>query len=313
MSSIDYKKDPSRYLPGDVTPFLEVKMLSANTALSINDGSVHRFFPRAPLSERGLSDGLIDEVANIFLRQAELVAGLGRPIRVATTAGRDSRVSVASFSGFKNVELFSFHIASTGTLTEDVQVARSLSRLTDTELSVYDLGCYRSNEFSTAFSVSNPIGIWPTATLCYIEEFPENSIHVRSTVSEIGRVFYGRTDQSTLTARQLAAVYTGTAFGSDLVAVNAIDAFMRQCNFDRNVFFNYDPLDLFYWEHRNTKWQSLLCQEAEMATDVFIPFNNRSLIKLFLSLPFDQRRSAILHREITISMLPQLRDVPYIS
>jgi hypothetical protein len=311
-----YQNDPSRYLPGDITPYAGLKTLTANTCLILKtDGGwdVRRIFPRGPLINRVLNDALIAEVIQIFKSQAEILSNTGRPLMVAATAGRDSRLSVAAFAKSSNAELFAFHYPNTGHLTDDVNIAGLLSEIIDFKLNIYNLSEYSDEKFNNVFKLSNPVGIWPAATLCYLNEFPDNAIHIRSTVSEIGRMFYRSRTENLISPVALAKTYTNTEFGkSDLVA-QAMAAFIKQSDFKNENFFNYNFYDMFYWEHRNSKWQNILCQEAEMATDVFIPFNNRKLIQLFLAVPESDRIAAKLHIEATNELCPKFSAVPYIS
>lgn len=308
-----YKKDPSRYLPGMITSNESVDCLIANTYLDLTTGNTKRFFPREPLQKRVLDRDLIETVANIMRNQARLLAQTERPLFVATTAGRDSRVSLAAFSPYDNARFFSFHIEQSGHLTEDVEIAKQLTCMIGKELEVFDLGAYKDSSFKEAFSVTSPNGIWPAAAQCYIKEFPENAIHIRSTVSEIGRMFYKRRSTNSVTAEGLARTYTTTDFFTDELVIETMRDFICRGEFSEKNFFNYDLHDMFYWEHRNSKWQNVLCQEAEMATDVFIPFNNRRLIMLFLGLPENDRKSASLHEAITKEMCPEIAKIPYIS
>jgi hypothetical protein len=311
-----YRNDPSRYLPGDITPYAGLKTLTANTCLILKTGGgcdVQRIFPRGPLINRTVNDALIEEVVEIFKSQAEILSKTGRPLVVAATAGRDSRLSVAAFAKSSNTELFAFHYPNTGHLTDDVKIAMLLSEIINVKLNIYNLSEYGDEKFNNVFKLSNPVGIWPAATLCYLNEFPVNAIHIRSTVSEIGRMFYRSRTENHVSPDALAKTYTNTEFGkSDLVA-QAMTAFIKQSHFKNENFFNYNFYDMFYWEHRNSKWQNILCQEAEMATDVFIPFNNRKLIKLFLAAPESDRKVAKLHVEATNELCPKFSEVPYIS
>jgi hypothetical protein len=126
-------------------------------------------------------------------------------------------------------------------------------------------------------------------------------------------MFYRSRTENLISPVALAKTYTNTEFGkSDLVA-QAMAAFIKQSDFKNENFFNYNFYDMFYWEHRNSKWQNILCQEAEMATDVFIPFNNRKLIQLFLAVPESDRIAAKLHIEATNELCPKFSAVPYIS
>jgi len=308
-----YAKDPSRYLPGMISHFEGLYALTANTALDLQTAKPKRFFPREKLAPQKLTTKLVRNVSKIMRNQAKLLAARGRPMMVATTAGRDSRVSFSSLARYEHTRFFSFHISQSGHLSEDVKVAQSLVSKIGKELEVYDLPNYNDPKFRKTFSMTSPRGIWIAAAQCYIDEFPSDAIHVRSTVSEIGRMFYGRRSAKTVTAQTLARTFTVTNFGLDPMVIDAMQEYIDRTSFSEKYFYNYDFYDMFYWEHRNSKWQNILCLEAEMASDVFIPFNNRRLMMLFLGLPEKERKAASLHVAITREMCPEIADVPYIS
>lgn len=304
-----YKKDPSRYMPGMITSYRGALPLTANHALSVKTGISHRFFPRKALETRPFDNRVVNEIADIMVTQARMIAALGRPMALAATGGRDSRVSIATFSGLPNLTYFSFHMPSSGHLSEDVDVARQLAAIEKTRLNVYELENYNDKEFRAALKIHSPHSIWPNAALCYIEEFTPDTIHIRSTVSEIGRVFYGNRSAESVSPEGLARIFTRTEFSANPGVIETMKNFITITGFDEAQFFNYNLHDMFYWEHRNSKWQNILCAEAEMATDVFIPFNNRNLLKLFMSVPYPNRQRADIHLAICDKLKPEFKTV----
>ena len=308
----EYAKDPSRYLPGMITYYADLLPLTANHSLDLDTGRSRRFFPREPLEMQPYSSGLVDQVADVMTAQARILAATGRHMRLAATGGRDSRTSLACFNGQPNTSYFSFHFPTNGHLSEDVDVARQLAEVTGSKLEIYNLEEYRDKQFSKRFFTHSPKGIWPAAAQCYLEEFQPNDIHIRSTVSEIGRIFYGRRVSKEVSAKVLARTYTGTDFHKAPMVVDTMQDFMDLTDFRETSFFNYDLYDMFYWEHRNAKWQNILCAEAEMATDVFIPFNNRNLLKMFMSVPLDMRRRANIHLSVCNRLVPEFKKIPIV-
>ena len=306
-----YRGDPSRYLPGLITPCSGVLPLTANHYLSVDSGSTHRFFPRGPLEPRVLDSKLVDEIISIMQSQAKILASLGRPMIVAATGGRDSRVSAATFRGLEDVSFFSFHMPSINHLSEDVKIASRLAEKISIPIKVFRLEDYKDKIFMEAFNIHSPCGIWPGAACCYLSEFEGNAIHIRSTVSEIGRIFYTKRDQTDCTADVLSRAYTVTEFSRDKIVLSALQNFIDETDFRASKFFNFNFYDLFYWEHRNTKWQAILCLEAEMATDVFIPYNNRCLISMFMGIPYKARLEAKIHLAIIEKLIPEGRDIPF--
>lgn len=304
-----YKADPSRYLPGMITPYEDAFPLTANHQLSITSGRSLRFFPRSPLPSHDFNDQILERIAGIMVTQARMIADLGRPLMLAATGGRDSRVSAATFSGLPGLSYFSFHMPSIGHLSDDVHIAQQLAEIDNVPLNIYELERYKDPEFQKAFKVHSPRGIWPAAALCYLREFPRNAIHIRSTVSEIGRIFYSRRTDKVVTPQGLAQTFTRTSYSENSIVTGTMRDFIEQTNFDETQFFNYSHYDMFYWEHRNSKWQNILCAEAEMATDVFIPFNNRNLLKLFMSVPYKNRLRADIHLALCDTLKPDFRHI----
>jgi hypothetical protein len=305
----DYKKDPSRYLPGLITPYLGAVPLTGNHKLDCFERKSRRFFPREPNEELPLSVKLTDQITHFFLRQAGLIGGLGRPLWLAATGGRDSRVTAATFASQLRLRFFSFHLPSINHLTEDVQAAKELAQIANVPISVFELENYRDPTFQAAFQVHSRRGIWPGAAQCYCSEFEDEAIHLRSTVSEIGRIFYGNRQSDSVGAEILASAYTSTPFQSHELVIRALHEFVRQTAFTKEVFYNYNLYDLFYWEHRNAKWQNILCAEAEMACDVFVPYNNRWLLKKMMAVPFMARHRADIHRKVWLNVMPEFDKV----
>lgn len=310
-ASDTYREDPSRYLPGMITPYEKALPLTANNQLEVKSGTSQRFFPREELAPRPFNDRIVDEIAEIMVQQACMIGALERPLTLAATGGRDSRVSAAAFSGQPNLSYHSFHIPRTGHLTEDVNLARKLAQIEGVPLDVYDLQAYPITEFQKPFKVHSPRGIWPAAALCYLIEFPRDAIHIRSSVAEIGRAFYKKRREKFVSDRELAKSFTNTAFGADPMVIATMKDFIKHTNFDEKLFFNYSFYDMFYWEHRLSKWQNVLCSEAEIATDVFIPFNNRNLMKMFLSVPYENRVSIDIHHALCKKLKPEFSNVPF--
>lgn len=307
-----YRGDPSRYLPGLITPFAGALPLTANTELDLARGTPLRFFPREPLAPRAFGPDLVAEIAALMRAQADLVGALGRPLHLAATGGRDSRTSAVTFSGQPHLRYFSFHMPASGHLTPDTEIARRLAAIEGVPIDIYNLEDYRDADVWRAGQLRNPRSYWPAAANCYWREFAPDAIHIRSTVSEIGRIFHTRRSATAVTPEVLARTYTATAFHDTALCRDAMAEFIAWTGFDTAAFHGYDLYDMFYWEHRNAKWQNVLCSEAEMATDVFIPFNNRNLLKLFMAVPYENRRRADIHFALCDSLKPAFKSVPIV-
>lgn len=312
FSKPSYASEASKYLPGIITPYKELYPLTANHELDVSAGCSKRFFPREPLAPRPFDSAIVDEIASILIKQAKMLGKMRRPLLLAATGGRDSRVSVVAFSGQKRLSYFSFYNPQTGHLKEDVDTAKKLSEVEGVPLKIFNLSDYSDPEFKEYFDIHSRLGIWDAAAWIYVNEFPSDAIHIRSTVSEIGRVFYRIKANKDVTPERLAKIYTLSEFHQDPMVISTMKDFIEMTDFYENRMYNYDLYDMFYWEHRNAKWQNVLCSEAEMATDVFVPYNNRNLLKLFMSVPFENRLAADIHLALCHKFKPEFDEIPIV-
>jgi hypothetical protein len=305
-----YKKDPSRYLPGLITPFKTLKPLIANNYLDLKTNKLVRFFPRGNIETNFHTQDISNQLATIFKSQARLLCA-NRDVSIAITAGKDSRVTLAAFENVKNATSFTFTNKKTNQFSADLQIGKQLAEVKGMQHQEFDLSQYASNDFQNLLKQRSPFPVWSNAAQLYVDEFKPTTVHIRSTVSEIGRCFYNRGRGSMeISAQRLAETFTQTEYSSEESLTKIFEEYIHATSFETKNIFNYDPLDLFYWEHRNSKWQNVLCHEAEAATDVFIPYNNREILKLLLSAPEEARRKSIIHLEMIKLMEPGFQSIP---
>jgi hypothetical protein len=109
--------------------------------------------------------------------------------------------------------------------------------------------------------------------------------------------------------RELALHYN-RGVAQDKAVLGAIEEFCSVTDFTGDAMRGYDPLDLFYWEHRMGLWHSWLCTEADIAHDTFPIFSHRRLLELLLSVQHSKRESSEVFELATKRLWPQLMDWP---
>ena len=57
-------------------------------------------------------------------------------------------------------------------------------------------------------------------------------------------------------------------------------------------------------------WHSWLINESDVAYETFVPFNNRKLLTMMLSIPEEERIGDELFIEIINNVNPKLMDIP---
>ena len=130
-------------------------------------------------------------------------------------------------------------------------------------------------------------------------------VEIKSWVSEIARANYykkfGKKKMpKRLTPRQMTTMYKLFLTERELVRETdkIFEDFIRLTKF-HNIPEGYDESDLYLWEFRYSAWGGLsITTEQQYSNEIFIPYNNRKLLDLFLKAPLVERISDKLHERI---------------
>ncbi|MCC3762507.1 hypothetical protein K3N28_05420 [Glycomyces sp. TRM65418] len=311
------RKECNAYaFPGRVTQFARVFALTPNTELAFGIAEPRRFFPREALAPRVTEDA-VDEVLPLLQRQLELLASR-TPLVISLTAGLDSRTTLALSRSIKDqVDYFTYD-SKTGAgesgaaMRADVAAAREMSE---------DLG-FRHHRIQSRFRIPpEPLagimdrnskrisapGLYGTHRLY---EGGCRGLHIRSNLYEIARSFYRakRTQPDRLTPEHMAYLLTSRKTTPESFAATFAE-FADAVEFDRAQDL-YDPLDLYYWEHRCGTWLAAHHIESDVVFDTFTIFNSRRIYKALLALPLEDRISGAAFVEMIRRTWPESLKFP---
>ena len=302
--------------PGLGTPWRNIRLLTPNTRLRLEDMEVRRFWPRRRLEPIGVA------------RAADGVAGLMRgtlrhlaerhDVHLSVTAGLDSRVSLAVAKDLP-VSLFTFR-RDDGDEDNALDLAFSEAISTDLGHAVRILRLGEGPPAPAAFNrivKQNAIArhnlklAW-----AFHAGFPQTggTIHARSNLSEVGRQFYGRSPWAERPQpRHLARLHL--RFN---VAMRVREFFSILDHYDAfaavtGILDCGDMVDLrslFYWEHRMAAWFGNAAAESDAGIDTISPFNCRRIFELMLSVDEAQQRTSAIHRRIVAEHAPELTAYP---
>lgn len=104
----------NRHLPGNITPFTELKRLGGNTYMEYSDAfKIKRFYPVGPhdeISNKAQFDKEIEKIVDIMYRNIELVTKKWERPAISLSGGTDSKTTLACANGlYDQFSYFSFH------------------------------------------------------------------------------------------------------------------------------------------------------------------------------------------------------------
>lgn len=281
-------KYTSQLLPGHYTPYEDIFFLTPNTLLDVKKKEVKRFFPREELQEHSV-DHVVKEISLLTKQQIEILSKKYK-LALSITAGLDSRATLALTRDYKDLFQYFTYYRSTfeKSLDIDKRIAKEMAEnlglnhkffridqdMNDEEFQELTR-VLRKNTFSShAFKLAK----------IYLETLSgENQLHIRSNLYEIGRKYFKSHYKGLpkeLTTDAMVKIYSSKAIGDEKVT-EAFKSYYGHVEMDD--IFNYDPYDIFYWEHRMGTWHAQLLLEGDIAHDTFILFNSRKILKLLLS------------------------------
>lgn len=314
---------------GNCSPLNGIKILTPNHYLVLDSFAIERFYPRAVLVENNDLDSVVSDVKSLFAKQDEILLSHYTLVH-SLTAGQDSRVSL-SISPDRNNEkyFFTYYLKGKNKNVTDVAISKLMSeRLGLRHFLIVNKdvkqppGMISENDVVIDYRVDadllSDMGKW-----CWYDHIPglvsvyrnyigalsadgKPVINVRSNLYEIGRVIWGRKGP----CYKVNDVLKYSRPDWERRAKLIFESYFHETKLDSDSVYNFNLLDLFYWEHRCATWGGEILQETDFAFNTVSYFNCRRIIELSLSLPFAIRKEGLLFKSIVDSNCPEISDIP---
>src|SRR5699024_1003812 len=309
------KKYKGYYVPGHHTPFENIYYLTPNTLLNVDSKEVVRFFPREDLKIESI-DTIVQEVSNLVKNQLEVITKQQRPLLFSLTAGSDSRTTLSLVKNYvQSINFFTYYKRSkripdgvksleidrqvVGEMAENLNLHHDFIPLYEDEMSD------EYKQFVELMRINTIVPHSYRLAKFYLDELPNEALHIRSNILEIGRYFYREKFKlpQKVTPSSLALCYSPLA-QDDQAVVDIFSEYYEKIQMDN--IYNYDGFDLFYWEFRMGIWHSKLLLESDIAHETFIPFNSRNILKLLLSVSDATKKQNTVFKKIVEKNWPIL-------
>lgn len=301
------------YFPGLITSYEDVlpvvpDCLISGSVLSATAGHTtvehRRFWPFTDRIERTDTEAVAAEFSARMREHSRLLSGFGR-VALSLTSGLDCRVALANHLPDVGEDTFAFTYLNPRSATNaaamgDVFGANAIaSRLGLQHLTLRWRQPKPDSVFEEIYRRTYPNEPGSTgAAHAMWADLPRDIVQLQSIGGEIGTVFSRMRNSDPISPRKLSILWLGEKYGNRAEFDPIFDAYLQYTQFEEPRMLGYDHHDLNYWEHRMGKWASRKFQESDFSHRLLMPYNERGIQELMLSLPEEQRISKALYSAV---------------
>lgn len=311
------------YLPGDLSTYDELRRLVPNTFVTIFNSNIQikRFYPTQPIpaiADEQQYHATIRKIGEILHNNLFLIPQKWKRPAISLTGGMDSKATLASANGLYEKFLYFSYASMPGEaidadaahkIAQAIGVSHQIDKISDIDSDFENIDVVRSIIYHNYGRIGNQ-NANDIRKRAYYQKHPYFDVEVKSWVSEIGRANYYkkfgfRKMPQSLSPRQMSTLYK--FFLNDRRLLQQTDRIFAQ--YIKDVAFDQlsgiDSSDMFLWEVRYGSWGGqVITSEHKYSYDITIPYNNRNLIELLLSLPLEKRINDQVHQDLIACMNP---------
>ena len=314
----------NRHLPGNLTPYKELKRNGGNTYIEYDGKSIvtKRFFPVKPHPEFTSSEdktACVKRIAELMHSGIECCTKKWSNCAISLTGGTDSKTTLACANGlYDKFQYFSF--VSKPQEQVDANGAAELCRQLGLKHTLYPIPAENSTfpdfeliklilNHNSAYTQNNRDS--EIRKFIYLHDHNYYDVELKSWASEVPRVFLERKYQlkmpSVLTERHCSIFQTRYFLHPLLLrwSDQQYYKFLREIHLEKPLF-NYEHTDSFYWEIRMGAWGQAVISTQQIYHRMTIPMNNRKILDMFLCLPREERKRDDAHKAVMRVMNPKV-------
>ncbi|AWB32498.1 asparagine synthetase B family protein [Orrella marina] len=309
------------YLPGFATLYEHVYQLPSNNALRLTDNHLTRIFPRNPRKELSL-DEVVSRCSTLFRRTVESFSRNYKTV-ASLTAGLDSRLTLAACrTSLPRLSFFCYTRAREPVNYVDVALANQIAGRFGLQIHnvTFDYEHPPSDPAYTRLlkdlKQNNTFEHFYPLAHAYATQIPGYDLHLRSNIGEALRAYYHRGAVGRITNGQasliekFAAIYCKEALcKTHPFVLTQSERYLRLSGLLEGSL-GFDVMTLYELEHSIAVWQSGLVRESDIAFETVCIFNCREVLRLFMSLPFDDWLEARGMYGCLEMLWPELLDIP---
>lgn len=317
------------WLPGDCSPFKELKRMQPNCAMYYNGAEieVRRYYPKHKVAEvktEAEYQEIIHTLGRIMHSNMELIAKKWPgQAAISVTGGRDSMTALACSKGLYD-QYKHFSYISNYDESVDAYAAEKICHHLGIDHTIYHIPedetqVYNGIEAFKKIMECNAgcIGVNNTNDLkkrMFFSENPPCGMEVKSWVNEMGRGWYWNKYNKKRFPKYPSASYWRAMHKLYLnpkiikETDRIFSAYLKKY-YSKEVFDHLSWLELFFWEFAWSGGEGVfLTSEHRVSYDITIPFNNRKYVELMLKVPLEKRKADCIPIDLITYMEPEIAE-----
>ncbi|MBR3381735.1 MAG: hypothetical protein IKG85_01675 [Clostridia bacterium] len=310
------------YLPGDLTPYPEVKRIVPNTEVRVDDDiTVNRFYPRRPYTEAVGKEyeERVAAICKVMNNTMRLIADKWERPAISLTGGTDSKTTLACAKGVQQRFAY-FSYVSLPREKDDALAAQSICGALGLEHRIYDVDT-NPNSYPDYKEVSKLLerhyaflGKANANDICkriVLKEKFDYDVEVKSWVAEVARASrykkYGKKSfPRKIRPRMLTSMYKVFLLNrGDAVRTDArFKEYLKKTGLEDALNdTDYPWSEFFVWEIVFGGWGGMaLTGEHMLSNEITVPYNNRALLDMMLRTPLRKRIDDQLQKDMMNTM-----------
>src|SRR5699024_9718980 len=250
-------------------------------------------------------------------------------IAFSLTGGNDSRISLAMLKDHKDkIRMFTYAAVDNSEEVQNrTQASYDIDRVILEKMKAnldlnHEFYYFKNNKYHLSEDASKSVSknVFRShgkfLVPYYMQSFPKDkSLHIRANLLEIGRSYLiSPTTENTI--QNINDSYVLYVLGKYKGNTEDIDDLKDYANDINEQYYSFEPfdyqlLDLAFWESRMGRWHAEIVNETDIAFQSYIPYNMRALIDISLSFPYETRKSIKFFRDLINRNYPVLNFFGY--
>lgn len=307
------KNNREHWIPAGTSLSENVKQLIPNHYLDCSTIEQHRYYPNKKNTECDFNTSA--KKMSEILKNTMLAAHNKFELALPMTAGLDSRTILSATKNIaEDILFYTLKYRNLTNKSKDISVPAELLQKLKYNHKVWDCKGPINKKFIDIYESNSNMAHkddWGQIADGIYKVFPNKKIAVKGNCAEVGRCYY-YSDGHKLPNIDLSKLLSLEKGWEDIGFIKTeLSEWLDRCN-KITEKFEYNILDLFYWEHRTGSWQAQSQLEWDIAQEAFTPFNNRELLDIILSADSKYRCSPdySLFQECINLLWPEVLSVP---